>query len=69
MSLTQTQVIESLQTLQDPQTGETLSLGKGLSVRVTPEGRVAVSVVLGYPARSLHAPLKAQIEQRLAAAR
>jgi ATP-binding protein involved in chromosome partitioning len=68
MSLTQTQVIESLQTLQDPQTGEALSLGKGLSVRVTPEGRVAVSVVLGYPARSLHAPLKTQIEQRLAAA-
>ncbi|MGE0311149.1 MAG: iron-sulfur cluster carrier protein ApbC [Lautropia sp.] len=67
MSQTVQSVTEALATIIDPNTGKDLVAGKSArNVRVD-AGRVAVDVELGYPARSQVAPIRAAVEQCLAA--
>jgi len=51
----------ALQTLMDPQTGQSLMAEKAIKNLRVDGGDVSLDVELGYPARSLHAPLQQQV--------
>ena len=56
-----TAVRAALQTLMDPQTGQSLMAEKAVKNLRVDAGDVSLDVELGYPARSLHAELQRQV--------
>ncbi|MCE1163734.1 MAG: Mrp/NBP35 family ATP-binding protein, partial [Thiomonas sp.] len=51
----------ALQTLLDPQTGQSLASEKAIKNLRVEGGEVSLDIELGYPARSLHADLQKQV--------
>jgi ATP-binding protein involved in chromosome partitioning len=60
---TEAALLEALKSVADPHTGRDYVSGKQIRNLRIDGGRVAFEVVLGYPAKSLHAELQQRLEQ------
>ncbi|HVF63538.1 MAG TPA: iron-sulfur cluster carrier protein ApbC [Casimicrobiaceae bacterium] len=67
MALSEADVQKSLATVVDPNTGRDFVASKSVKKIAVDGGDVVVDIVLGYPAKSQHARLKAMVQQAIGA--
>ena len=66
MSLDQQTVTEALKQVIDPNTGKDFVAGRSIRNLAVEGGRVSFDVELGYPAKSLHEPIRALLSEVVA---